>query len=113
MTVVELRQNFANLSGAMKELESLVKTKALDHGGNQIMRWMASNVSATMDKVGNIKPGKERYIDKIDGIVALIMAISRWTVNQVTTSVYERRGLLVLTPGGDDDANTTEGGSDV
>ena len=96
ITMVEIRQNFANLSAAMKELESLVQTKALDHGGNQIMRWMASNVSATMDKVGNIKPGKERYIDKIDGIVALIMAISRWAVNQDTTSVYEEREILTL-----------------
>lgn len=96
MTVVELRQNFANLSGPMKELESLVKTKALDHGGHPIMRWMASNVSATMDRVGNIKPGKDRYIDKIDGIVALIMAISRWMVNQDSPSIYETRGLVTL-----------------
>lgn len=96
LTVVELRQNFANLSGPMKELESLVKTKTLDHGNHPIMRWMASNVSATMDKVGNIKPGKDRYVDKIDGIVALIMAISRWTVNQNSASVYESRGVLAI-----------------
>lgn len=113
MTVVELRQNFANLSGAMKELESLVKTKALDHGGHLIMRWMATNVCATMDKVGNIKPGKERYIDKIDGIVALIMAIARWMVNRSTTSVYEERGILTLGGRTDEDAQHTEGGTDV
>jgi phage terminase large subunit-like protein len=96
MTVVELRQNFANMSGAMKELESLVKTKELSHGGHPILRWMASNVCATMDKVGNIKPGKDRYIDKIDGIVALIMAISRAMVNKDATSVYEERGVITL-----------------
>lgn len=96
ITVVEIRQNFANLSGPMKELESLVKTRALDHGGHQIMRWMVSNVSATMDRVGNIKPGKDRYIDKIDGIVALIMAISRMMVQQDSTSVYETRGLVTV-----------------
>lgn len=96
LTVIELRQNFANLSGPMKELESLVRTKQLDHGNHPIMRWMASNVSATMDKVGNIKPGKERYIDKIDGIVALVMAIARWTVNQDQNSVYQERGILTI-----------------
>jgi phage terminase large subunit-like protein len=96
LTVVELRQNFANLSGPMKELESLVTTKALEHGGHPILRWMASNVSATMDKVGNIKPGKERYSEKIDGIVALIMAIARWSVHQGTGSVYENRDILTV-----------------
>ncbi len=67
----------------------------LHHGDNPVMRWMASNATVRMDPAGNIKPDKARSREKIDGIVALVMAIGQATVREVPeTSVYNTRGLI-------------------
>lgn len=42
---------------------------------------MASNVAIEMDAAGNIKPSKKKSTERIDGIVALIMAIGRLISN--------------------------------
>ena len=55
---------------------------------------MATNVSVEMDAAGNLKPSKKRSIERIDGSVALIMAIGRMQVKW--QSVYEDRGLMVI-----------------
>ena len=49
----------------------------LIHDGDPVLGWMASNVVAHLDAKDNIYPRKERPENKIDGIVALIMALSR------------------------------------
>jgi phage terminase large subunit-like protein len=38
---------------------------------------MASNVAGAQDRAGNLKPARDRSTERIDGIVALIMAIGR------------------------------------
>jgi phage terminase large subunit-like protein len=49
------------------------------------------------DPAGNIKPDKDKSVEKIDGIVALIMGLDRCIRNGGTTeSVYDTRGLLVF-----------------
>ena len=77
LMMVEVRQTVQNISEPMKELEALVLKRALAHGDCPILTWMASNVVAKLDAKDNIYPNKERPENKIDGIVALIMAISR------------------------------------
>ena len=79
LLMVELRQTVQNISEPMKELESLVLRRILAHGDCPILTWMASNVVAKLDAKDNIYPNKERPEHKIDGIVGLIMAISRAT----------------------------------
>jgi phage terminase large subunit-like protein len=59
----------------MKELERLVLAGQIRHGNNPVLTWMADNLVARMDPAGNIKPDKEKSKEKIDGIVALIMAL--------------------------------------
>jgi phage terminase large subunit-like protein len=54
----------------------MVLSGELAHGGNPVLRWMASNVIVQTDPAGNIKPDKGRSREKIDGIVALCMAKS-------------------------------------
>ena len=49
----------------------------LAHGGNPVTRWMAANVAVAQDPAGNLKPAKDKSTERIDGIVALIMAIGR------------------------------------
>ena len=56
---------------------SLLLQNKLIHDGCPVLGWMASNVVAHLDAKDNIYPRKERPENKIDGIVALIMGISR------------------------------------
>ena len=51
--------------------------RSLAHGANPVTRWMAANVAVAHDPAGNLKPAKDKSTERIDGIVALIMAIGR------------------------------------
>ena len=75
--MLEVRPTVLNFSEPMKTLEALVLQKKLIHDSDPVLGWMASNVVAHLDAKDNIYPRKERPENKIDGIVALIMAISR------------------------------------
>ena len=77
LLMVEVRQTVQNISEPMKELEAMTLRKVLAHGDCPILTWMASNVIAKLDVKDNIYPNKERPENKIDGIVGLVMAISR------------------------------------
>ena len=68
----------------------------LAHGGNPVLRWMAGNVSIEKDAADNWKPSKKKSIERIDGIVALIMALDRATRNSPLGSVYDIGGNLAL-----------------
>ena len=74
-------QGFASMSAPCKKFETLVASKKIYHGGNPVLRWNAANVSAKTDPAGNIKPDKEKSTEKIDGIVASIMALGRAMVH--------------------------------
>ncbi len=90
-------QGFKSMTGPTKELEKLVIGRRLVHWGNPVLRWMAGNVSVETDAAANLKPSKEKSSEKIDGIVATIMALGMWMANPVdNASVYETRGLKVL-----------------
>lgn len=99
-TCIEVRQGYATLSEPTKVLERLVVAGKLRHGGNPVLRWMASNVAVDIDPAGNIKPSKAKSTQRIDGIAALVTAMSRGVRVGVTTSVYDssdrKEGLLVL-----------------
>lgn len=77
LPMVELRQTVQNISEPMKELEALVVAGKLEHDACPVMSWMVSNVVCHIDAKDNIYPRKEQPENKIDGVVALIMAIGR------------------------------------
>jgi phage terminase large subunit-like protein len=95
---ITIQQNYTNLSDPMKELEAAISAGRFHHDGNPIMSWCVSNVVgkhiAGNDDV--VRPIKEGVDNKIDGAVALIMAIGRVMVAQDNFSVYEKEGLLFL-----------------
>jgi phage terminase large subunit-like protein len=96
-TVVAMGQGFASMAAPTKELLRLVTTKQLAHGGNPVLRWMADNMIVQQDPAGNVKPDKGKSTAKIDGIVALIMALDRATRHGATkASVYDARDMRVL-----------------
>lgn len=94
--VVQFRQGYASMSGPAKQLEKMVVAGRLNHGGNPVLRWMAGNVTTDVDPAGNIKPNKAKSTERIDGIVAGIMALGLAVTQDTGDSVYEERGVLVL-----------------
>lgn len=96
ISMVEMRQGFASLSGPSKELLRLVLSAGVAHGGNAVLRWMADNVTVRQDPAGNVKPDKGKSTNKIDGIVASVMAIGRGTLESNAGSVYDERGVMTL-----------------
>lgn len=80
LNVVDFNQTVKNMSDPMKEIEAQAINSTLYHDGNPVMTWMMGNVSAKIDAKENIYPRKENENDpncKIDGPVALIMAMGR------------------------------------
>jgi phage terminase large subunit-like protein len=70
----DLRQGIQTLGEPSKHFERLVLAGQLDHGGNPVLRWMAQNVVVRFDENLNFAPAKKRSREKIDGIVAAVMA---------------------------------------
>ena len=68
-------QGFASMSFPSKEFEKAALEGKLAHGGDEVLRWMMSNVNLRFDASGNIKPDKSKSGDKIDGVVAAVMSI--------------------------------------
>ena len=97
-TMVLFGQGFASMSGPTKDFYRLLMEGKIVHGGHPVLRWMAGNVVVDTDPAGNIKVTKAKSKEKIDGIVAAIMALDRCIRNQTEPqgSVYDERGLLVF-----------------
>lgn len=95
-TVVPFGQGFKDMSPPTKELMKLTLEEKIAHGGQPVLRWMMDNIFIRTDPAGNIKPDKEKSTEKIDGAVALIMALDRAIRNDNKASVYDGRGILIL-----------------
>ena len=96
-TVVPFGQGYKDMSPPTKELMKLALEQRIAHGGHPVLRWMMDNIFVKTDPAGNIKPDKEKSTERIDGAVALIMALDRAIRNQGSgESVYSDRGLLIL-----------------
>ena len=91
-------QGYGSMSAPTKEFEKLVLTGKIEHFGNPVLRWMLASTLVKTDPAGNIKPDKEKSTQKIDGIVAAIMALGEWMTAQANDerNPYENRGLLTL-----------------
>lgn len=76
-TMVPFGQGFASMAAPTKELLGLLTGDRIAHGNNPVAKWMASNVTVRTDPAGNQKPDKGKSTEKIDGIVAEIMALGR------------------------------------
>ena len=74
-TCVAVRQTFAGLSAPTKALEKAILAGQLRHDGHPVLRWNISNVAVESDPAGNLKPSKNKSTERIDGVVALIMAV--------------------------------------
>lgn len=96
-TVIPFGQGFKDMSPPTKELMKLTLERKLAHGGNPVLRWMVDNIFIRTDPAGNIKADKERSTEKIDGVIATVMALDRAIRHQNDGgSVYDRRGIILI-----------------
>ena len=77
LTCVEMRPTLPNFSDPMKTLDALIVSKRIAHNGDPVMTWAISNVVTKPDAGERVYPRKERPENKIDPVVALIMALGR------------------------------------
>lgn len=101
LDVQDCGQGFLSMSAPSKRLEALALSKKLVHSGHQILRWNLSCTTIASDAAGNVKPDKpnvNRSSKRIDGIVALAMALDRIMRRppENPPSIYESRGLRRL-----------------
>ena len=92
LAMVEVPQNVRSHSAPMKELDALIRARRFHFNGSPLLKWMFSNVVAKVDANDNVFPRKERNENKIDLVVAIIMALGRWIVQEGDGgSVYDER----------------------
>ena len=96
-TVVPFGQGFASMAAPTGELLSLVLGQKIRHGGNPVLRWMCDNMTVRQDPAGNVKPDKGKSTARIDGMVALIMALDRCIRHEAEgPSIYETEEMIVV-----------------
>ncbi len=93
---IEVPQTMAGMSPGMKEIERLLRSGLFTHEKNPVARWCFGNVNIAVDGNENIKPMKNKSLDRIDLIVALINAMNVAIQMENKISVYEIRGMRSL-----------------
>ncbi len=89
-------QGFASMAAPCRELEGMVASARLAHGNNPLLRFNVGCAACRVDPSGNRKPDKATSTGRIDGLVAMLMALGKLIVSESTESVYSTRGLLVV-----------------
>jgi phage terminase large subunit-like protein len=92
--MVTVRQGYATMSPPTKELlrlllEGSAESPRYRHGGNPLVRWQVDHFAVETDPAGNVKPSKARASEKIDGLVAGVMALDRAVRHGGSRSMYE------------------------
>jgi phage terminase large subunit-like protein len=77
LEMVAMGQGFASMTAPTKEFLRLIAAGRLRHGGNPAVRWQAEHVVTRTDPAGNLKVDKAKSAEKVDGIVAAVMALDR------------------------------------
>ena len=70
-------QGFKDMAPALDSLEAELANGRLRHGGNPVLTWCAANAIAVSDPAGNRKLDKAKSTGRIDGMVALAMALAQ------------------------------------
>ncbi len=76
-TMFQFAQTITNFNESMTTLEKLIKEGRIRHGGHPVLRWMVANVTAVRNGLGQVMASRKKSADKIDGFVALLMALAR------------------------------------
>ena len=93
LPMFEFIQGIRSYTAPTKELEAMLLACKLDHGDNEVLAWMASNLHVQTDKNDNRMPSKKRSTGRIDGIAGLIMSIGRSMVDEGPSYLEENEAL--------------------
>lgn len=97
LPLVEITQRALFFTPALLQVENMVLEKKLRHDCNPVMGWMVSNLVVKVSKFNELRaPTKERPENKIDGPMAMLMALGRALAQAAPTPVYETRGIRYL-----------------
>lgn len=87
--MVEITQRATFFTQVLLQVEAMVLAGKLKHDGNPVMTWMISNLVVKVSKYNGLRlPTKERAENKIDGPIAMLMALGRATSNVVTEKSF-------------------------
>jgi len=92
-------QGFQSMSPALRSLDGLMLKESLRHGGHPVLAMCAANSVVKADPAGNRKLVKVGPNKRIDGMIALAMAVAIAETHEPVerrASVYEERGVMVL-----------------
>jgi len=81
--VIAHGQGFMSMAAPTKAFEDLVLGRKIRHMGNPLLRWHVSNVSVETDAAGNMKPSRKASAEKIDAVVATIMAVGLASASEI------------------------------
>ena len=82
LPLVEFIQGFRSYAPAVDAFERALLERRIGHNGNPVLKWQASNIVMESDAASNRKPSKAKSTDRIDGLVAAIMAVGLAETNQ-------------------------------
>ncbi|MGL5725004.1 terminase large subunit [Cetobacterium sp.] len=97
--MIQFGQGYASMSAPTKQIEVLSLQGKLNHDKNEVLNWMCSNVVLRRDPSDNIKIDKDKSIEKVDGMVALCMALGiaiKDIEEKEEENIYDSRGLIEL-----------------
>jgi phage terminase large subunit-like protein len=91
-------QGFKDMGPALDSLETAILNRTLTHPSHPILTWNVANAVVEIDPTGARKISKSRSVERVDGLVALVMAVglSAIAAPPAPKSVYETRGILTL-----------------
>lgn len=95
MPAEEYRQTVANMSEATKTLDALMREGRIHHPGNAVLNWMIGNVVGHYDAKENVYPRKEMPQNKIDGAIAVIMALG-WFIQREAAEPPKEYQMLIV-----------------
>jgi phage terminase large subunit-like protein len=98
LTTIGFRQGYKSMTEPTKELMNDILERNISHNGNDVLTWNLESLIVKTDPTGNVKPDKEKSTQRIDGAVALIMALDRALKRseEPDGGIYMRRGLIVM-----------------
>lgn len=91
--MLKFQMTVANLSEPMKRLDTLMREGKLRHNGSKLLRWQVGNVVAKEDANGNVYPRKNNKKLKIDSVVACLIALAGWLLDEDDESIYETQPI--------------------
>lgn len=92
---VPFGQGYGSMSAPCKELEKMAHGGQIVHGGNPVLRWNNSNVALMTDPAGNIKINKAKSSEKVDGMVALVMALGNYMSEEKTDDSFTGEIIMI------------------